>query len=862
MASTTHPINQNWECKQRTPTTPHTEDLTSPQDWLSASVPSNIHVELLKHAKIPDPFLKQNELTVQWIGETDWLYRTSFPTPPNTSTASRAVLVFEGLDTYATVYVNGVEVLKSDNMFLEYRVDVKGALKGEGEVNEIGIVFESAYLKGKEIEEKLGVLGCWNGDASRLYVRKAQYHYGWDWGPVLLTAGPWRPVRLELFNSRIADLHAHVDVPESLTNASVTVTATIEDAAAGQQVKVELVSPSGEKVHEATVPVESDAAKLSFNVANPDLWWPHGYGAHPVYEVKVELLGAETTIETKTQKVGFRRLRLIEKPLLEQPGTTFYFEVNNVPIFCGGSNWIPADSFLTRVTPQKYRAWLQLMIDGNQRMIRVWGGGIYEEDVFYDICDDLGLLVWQDFMFGCGKYPAHPEFQASVREEAAQNVKRIRHHPSLAIFTGNNEDYQYAEQNNLEWDPKDLDGEWEKTTFPARAIYERVLPSVVKEFAPLIPYKPGSSYSEDTTDQTVGDVHQWSVWHQAQHPYQEYYRLGGRFVSEFGMQGYTSLHTIDHWLADAPTTERHPQSCTMDLHNKADGFERRIALYMVENFRHSYELEDFVYGTQLMQAEALTSAYRSWRRMWKGEGREECGGALVWQINDCWPVTSWAIVDYYLRPKAAYYAIKRELKPLTVGINRVHKKEAKDKRTRVYFDEKTIVDVWANNETLKEKEVELKVQAFELVSGKVLYEEKTAHTLLPNQATELVSTTLPEGDQVVVTALLYAKGEATPISRFTNWPEPFKYLTFPTRDSINLSITSAADHITIKADRPLKGLYFVIEGEKPSVSDEFINQEVMWEDNCIDVVPGDEQIIKAPGLEGRKVVVRYLGDRD
>ncbi|KAJ3041545.1 hypothetical protein HDV00_009020 [Rhizophlyctis rosea] len=835
----------NWEWKQRDSAVDLPRDFAAP-GWTSATVPSNIHLELLKVGKIPDPFKGTKELDVQWVGETDWLYRTKF-TAPEVATGSEAVLALDGLDTYATVFLNGVEIVKTDNMFVPYRVRVNSQLKA-GE-NELTILFESAYLKGKEIEEQRGVLGCWNGDASRLYVRKAQYHYGWDWGPVLLTAGPWRQVRLEIYQARIEDLAVHVDVNEAL-KASLSVDAAIEHPADGQSVKVEVAAPNGDVVHSATVTLSGGHGLDSFSMENPQLWWPFGYGEHPLYTVTVTLLDKEgKTLDTQQKKIGLRRLRLIEEPLTSAPGTAFYFEVNNVPIFCGGSNWIPADSFTPRITAEKYRAWLDLMVEGNQRMIRVWGGGIYEEDCFYDLCDELGLLVWQDFMFACGKYPAYPEFQASVKKEAEANVRRIRHHPSLAIFTGNNEDYQYAESDKLEWDPNDKDGDWEKTTFPARAIYERLLPSVVKQLSPLTPYKPGSPYSVPTTDQTVGDLHQWNVWHQSQFPYQDYHRLGGRFVSEFGMQGFPDIRTVDSWL-ESPA-DRYPQSRVCDHHNKADGFERRIALYMVENFRYTMEMEDYVYGTQLMQAEALSSAYRAWRREWRGEGRRECGGALVWQINDCWPVTSWAIVDYNLRPKAAYYAIKRDLRPITVGVDRVKTVTPKDKRTRVFVDETTTVEVWGNNEALKAVDVQVRVQAFELVSGKLLKESFETKTLGANASTELYSFALPVGDQVVVSAQIIQDGVV--LSRYVNWPEPFKYLTFPSQADAAVKVDVKGDEVHLSAARPVKGVAISVDGP---------GAEVRFDDNMIDLIPGDVQIIKAPGLHGRKVAARWLGDRE
>ncbi|KAJ3289893.1 hypothetical protein HK104_007145 [Borealophlyctis nickersoniae] len=823
-------LSKGWTWKQRHPNLPLETDIAE-DSWEPASVPSNIHLELLKTGRIPDPFKGLNEERVQWIGETEWLYRCRFDAPANFSSFSNAVIAFDGLDTFATVFMNGTKILTSENMFLPYRINAQEHLKDHD--NELIILFESAYLKGKEMERKYGQLGCWNGDPSRVYVRKAQYHFGWDW------------VRLEFYDSRIEEAWAQVVVDESLA-AMVKIEVSVEGGRTGQTVKLDLLEPDGASVRSVDIDVVEGVARCSLSVEKPQLWWPVGYGAHPLYTLKTILVddhGKE--LHEKQQKLGFRRARLVQKPLLEQPGTCFYFEINNVPIFCSGSNWIPADSFLPRVTEAKYLAWLQLLLDCNQNMVRVWGGGIYEDDIFYNICDENGILVWQDFMFACGRYPAHAHFQRLVKAEAEANVSRLRHHPCIVIFAGNNEDYQYAESNNLEWDPDDTDGDWENTTFPARIIYERLLPDVMERLAPLTPYRFGSPYGGKTTsDQTVGDLHQWNVWHGAQLPYQQYDKLSGRFVSEFGMQGFPDMRTIDEWL-DVPN-DRYPQSRTMDCHNKAAGFERRIALYMVENFRYSFKMEDFAYGTQLMQAEALSTAYRVWRREWKGKGREYCGGALVWQINDCWPVTSWATVDYYLRPKASYYAIKRELRSVTVGMIRI-KRRTPDNSSSGLSGDSSIVELWASNSTLQVHNLTLRISSFELMDGRLLHEESRAVTLESNQSTELGSLVVPEGDQVVVQAQLIRDGSV--ISRVANWPEPFKYLSFPPNPEVQLTVVG--DIIRVSALKPVKGVYLTVESAK---------DDIQFDDNLLDLVPGDEQLVTAAGLDGKKLTVRWLAD--
>lgn len=492
------PIADNWHFKQA--------DKDDASFLPVAQFPTNVHLDLLHHGLIPDPFIGKNENDVQWIGEKTWIYRTTF-TAPRVASASKAVLAFDGLDTFATVLLNGKQVLESHNMFTPERVDVTPTLK-EGD-NELHITFDSAYLRGwKEVEKHPAhKWGCWNGDSSRLAVRKAQYEFGWDWGPVLNTCGPWRPVNLEIYESRLADLYFQTSVDKDLKSATVVAHASIEGPAERVSFKVSL---GGQTVATETI-TGSGSIQATFHISSPSLWYPIRYGEQPLYTVTATLLNDDDDdeIDSLTKRIGLRRAELIQRPLDGQPGTSFFFQVNNIPIYCGGSDWIPADNFLPRITRQKYYDWVKLVADGNQLMIRVWGGGIYEDQAFYDACDEYGILVWQDFMFGCGNYPAHPEILHSIKREAEENVKLLRHHPSIIIWAGNNEDYQYQESEGLTYDYENKDAEsWLKTDFPARYIYEKVLADVCAELIPDTYYHFGSPWGggKPTSDPTVGYV--------------------------------------------------------------------------------------------------------------------------------------------------------------------------------------------------------------------------------------------------------------------------------------------------------------------------------------------------------------------
>ena len=622
------------------------------------------------------------------------------------------------------------------------------------------------------------------------------------------------------------------------------------------------ISLNGKEVASKTVDVSEDAT-AKFKIEDPELWYPIRYGKQPLYTLKATLLDGKDEVDSTEKKIGLRRAELVQHALKEQPGTSFFFEVNNVPIFCGGSDWIPADNFIPRISKERYYDWVKLVADGNQFMIRVWGGGVYEEQAFYDACDEMGILVWQDFMFGCGNYPAWPELRESIKREAEENVKLLRHHPSIVIWAGNNEDYQYQESENLTYEPENKDAEsWLKTDFPARYIYEKILADACAELIPDTYYHYGSPWGgKKTTDPTTGDIHQWNVWHGSQEKYQNFDKLVGRFVSEFGMEAFPSVKTIDAYLPkgkDDP--DRYPQSSTVDFHNKADGHERRIALYLVENFRYAPDpLEHFVYCTQLMQAECLASAYRLWKREWRGPGKEYCGGALVWQINDCWPVTSWAICDYYLRPKHAYYTVKREMAPISIGMTRREHKHPKNKYTRVDVEHQTQIEIWGSNLQLEDLTVDCVVKAWDVETGKETYSQTvSSDKLLPkNASTEIIAMDVPVKEKnsglesrTVVGSYLYQNGRQ--IARYVNWPEPLKYVHLQKPKHLEAEISKDGKTISLSAEVPVKG-----------VALECDDDGVKFDDNLIDIVPGEVVTIGVQGAnKGTVVTTRYLGMLD
>lgn len=817
-------LTKNWQFKQRDPAFELAADFARPEAWAPATVPGSVHQDLLAAGAIPDPFYGLNEREVQWVGESDWLYRCNFDLPPDFSGSGATSLCFDGLDTYATVWLNGEQILACDNMFIPHRLEVNKLLRPAG--NQLRILFESAFLCGEEQEAALGKLTAWNGATSRLYVRKAQYHYGWDWGPALLTAGIWRGVRLETFEARIADLDCPVEVAGDLSRATLTTRLQIETTgvspASGLSVTLKLYTPTGNILAEEKVVVEAGVASGVFEVTSPELWWPNGYGSQPLYTLEATLQIDDLELDHGEKRLGIRHLRLVQEPLENEPGTTFLFEINKRPIFCGGANWIPADSFTPRVSAERYREWLNLAAEGHMVMLRVWGGGIYEEDIFYDTCDELGLMVWQDFMFACGMYPAHPSFQSSVKAEAEAAVQRLRHHPSLVLWSGNNEDYAIAESVKA-YDPA-FEGDFTQTKFPARAIYEQLLPEVCARLDPTRPYWRGSPYGgAASSDPSVGDRHTWDVWHGGMADYHQYPKYEGRFVSEFGMQSMLELAMVESFT---PEKERTPYSRVMDFHNKADGGPRRLAAYLADNLPVVSDLEEYIYATQFIQSEALAFALRGWRRRWGGPGKYAVAGALVWQLNDCWPVTSWAVVDYALNPKPAYYTLRREMAPLALGLWDY-------KNGKAAF--------WGVNNQTAAVEAELRLTTWTL-DGQKVEESRQPVALLPNQATELGEMAFKSEAALVVSAVLWQGGEV--LARASLWPEPFKYLDLPDPEIEILRLPG--DRLQLQAARPAKGVFFSSE------------TKVNWSDNMLDLMPGEPQVITAPGIGSAAIKTQSL----
>ena len=625
-------------------------------DWYNATVPGCVHTDLLANKLIDDPFYRDNEKKQQWIDKKDWEYKTTFRVTAQTLARENVELVFDGLDTYAVVYLNEQLVLKADNMFRTWRVNAKPALK-TGE-NTLRIVFRSPVNEILPVMAKLKYqLPAPNdqGEKTSPYTRKAPYHYGWDWGPRFVTSGVWRPVSLEAWDGArvndvqvivkkisadVAELTANVEVEASAAGAAEIVLDNLTDkAVAGkQQIKLE---PGTNRV------------AFNFTVSNPKLWWPNGLGEQPLYSFRARSLVNGQVTGEKLTRTGLRTLELRQQR--DEAGQSFMFVINGVPVFAKGGNWIPADSFPTRVTKDKYRFLLESVRDTNMNMLRVWGGGIYESDDFYELCDEMGILVWQDFMFACSMYPANQEFLDSVRAEAIDNVKRLRNHPSIVLWAGNNE--VETAWRNWGWRQNLPASVWDDYL----KIFHGVLQEVTAQFDPSRTYWPSSPHGgldDDPESRRSGDVHFWQVWHAAE-PFSDYEKQKPRFMSEYGFQSFPNIETVKSYTVPS---DRDIESPIMLAHQRHPRGNQLVREYMLRDYAQPKDFESFLYVSQVLQAEGIRIGAEHLRRIMPHNM-----GSLYWQINDCWPVASWSSIDYYGRWKALQYYARRFYNDLLIS---------------------------------------------------------------------------------------------------------------------------------------------------------------------------------------------------
>jgi beta-mannosidase len=617
-----------------------------------AQVPGCIHTDLLDAGIIEDPFFRDNETALQWVGESDWTYSRRFQITSSFLKHDRIVLRCLGIDTLAGIYVNGRIAGNCDNMFRTWEFDIKPLLRTGA--NRIEIRFLSTLpLISRRYSER--PLPGWLMVPGSSYVRKEPCSYGWDWGPKLITCGIWRDIMIEAFN--IARINSVSIIQEHNSKKNVRLNLTVEiERTAGTPLLCEVkVSYGTSIICEKKISVRGNVAKTTMDISDPKLWWPAGMGEQPLYTVTTVILdNSGQILDSSTKKTGLRTIRVIQKD--DEWGRSFYFSVNGTRFFAKGANWIPADTFITRLKPENYRKLITDAKAVGMNMLRAWGGGIYEQDCFYDICDELGICVWQDFIFSCSSVPSFDHtWMGNVRHEIRQNVLRLRHHACIALWCGNNE----IEQGILgpSWDESHMGMD------DYKLLFDTLIPGILNELDPTRDYWPASPHTPvgnriDGNDLTCGDAHLWGVWH-GQHKFSEYRKWFPRFASEFGFQSFPHPRTVSAYTAPQ---DRNITSFVMEHHQRSGIGNSTIMHYMLDWFRIPRSFEMTIWVSQILQALGIKIAVEHWRR-----AMPRCMGTLYWQINDCWPVASWSSIDSYGRWKALHYAAARFYAPILVS---------------------------------------------------------------------------------------------------------------------------------------------------------------------------------------------------
>jgi beta-mannosidase len=791
-------------------------------EWLPATVPGCVHTDLMANGKIEDPFYRLNEHKLQWIDKVNWEYKTSFNINPDAFKRDRIALDFKGLDTYADVFVNGTQVLSADNMFREWLVDIKPQVK-EG-ANELRILFHSPIVEGLKKYDANGYVipvsdndqavngEVEGGKAVSVYTRKAGYHFGWDWGPRLVSSGLWRPVYLTVWDdARIENLQLKQN---SVSEKEATLTAIFEIEGNSENMATVSIENDGNELARADIQLTKGVSTypVDFKIENPKLWWTNGLGEAHLYNIKGKLeIGKRIT--EKSERIGIRTLELVRDK--DAQGTSFYFKLNGVPVFMKGANYIPNDIFAARVTDEMYQKVINTSKISNFNMLRVWGGGIYESDRLYDLCDQNGILVWQDFMFACAMFPGDAAFLENVKQEAADNIKRLRNHPSIALWCGNNEilvawfGWGWKEKEAAK-SQENADKIWKSYT----DIFHHILPDAVAA------NDPGRSYWDSSpsagmgipADLNNGDDHYWGVWW-GKDPFKMYATHIARFMSEYGFQSFPEMKTVKQY---ATPEDYDIYSEVMKSHQRSSIGNGTIEYYMLQDYKKPKDFESFLYVNHVLQAEGIKFALEGHRR-----AAPFCMGSLFWQINDCWPVASWSSTDYYQRWKALQYFAKKGFEPVLIS---------------PYTDKDSLkVDIINDKLTELKAQMLLKVLDF---NGKEIWRELTEVTVPANSSNSFFGTKTSDfmkkvqaNNQLLVTELI--ENNAVVSSNILYF-KPIKDVLLPKPEvKFELNAVDGGFEIALNTDKLAKNLYMTIGDE-----------EGFFSDNYFDLLPGQEVKVK------------------
>lgn len=612
--------------------------------WTSATVPGNVHSDLLDNNLIENPYIESNEDSLQWISETNWEYRTHFSVTEEILQKKHIELNFEGLDTYASVFLNDSLILKTDNAFREFLVDVKSALKPE---NDLSIVFETTSISEENEKNKLHYT---LPEGNRIFTRKAQFQYGWDWAPKLNTSGIWRPVKLISWNYfKLKDVFIdQIELNDTVAKFILDVKVNnIQDNLLNYDIYV------NNKFNSTYF--SNDKSEISFEIKNPKRWWPHNLGNPYLYDIKVVVRSDKKILDSISVKKGLRTIELVTEK--DSIGESFYFKINDVPVYIKGANYIPQNSMQNKVTDAHYEKLLNDVVDANMNMLRVWGGGIYENDIFYNLCDEKGIFVWQDFMFACAMYPGDKDFLKNVEQEAIQNIKRLRNHASIALWCGNNENSEGW--HRWGWQDGRSENEKDEIWNNYLKIFDSILPNTVNHLTDTNYWETSPKYGRgNPLYKTEGDAHDWWIWHDG-YPFEHLEQNVPRFMSEFGFQSFPSYEVI-RYINQKDSLEMTSEG--FKNHQKHSRGFQIINDYMQRDFPIPDNPEDYVYISQLLQAYGISKGVEAHRR-----AKPYNMGTLYWQLNDCWPAISWSSIDYFGNWKALHYHVKKSFENIMIS---------------------------------------------------------------------------------------------------------------------------------------------------------------------------------------------------
>ncbi|GKX32254.1 beta-mannosidase [Vallitalea longa] len=786
-------LNGNWKMKESHENT-----------WLNAVVPGSVYLDLLNNGKIDDPFYRDNEYKIRDLSYNDYEYTREFNISNEILKEENILLCCNGIDTIADIYINDKLVKQTINMHCTYEIDIKEYINKGSNTIRIYIHSPLKYTEAKHAEMEISRTphGSLPGIS---YLRKAHCMFGWDWGPQLPDMGIWRDIFIKTYSKGcIDDVFITQDHKDNIVSVNINVKK--KQIKTSSTIKVN-IKYQDKIIASDTVLSNNEYEKLTLNIDDPKIWWPTGYGKQPLYSVEIHLENNKQILDSKRLRIGLRTITVSEKP--DEYGKEFAITVNGVSIFAMGANYIPEDNILGRCNKERTKKLLKDCVRANHNCIRVWGGGIYPNDYFFDLCDELGIIVWHDLMYACMTYSMHKEFEENIKEETIQNIKRIRHHACLGLWCGNNE---------IEWGWSGKD--WFDNVPPKLRVdyikqFAIMLPEITKETDSNTFYWSSSPSSglepEDANSEKVGDMHYWDVWHYTK-PFTAYRDTYPRFMSEFGLQSFPSMKTVKTFTEEE---DRNIFSYVMESHQKNNGCNAKILHYIAENYKYPKDLDSLLYASQIIQAEGIKYGVEHWRR-----NRGRCMGSIYWQLNDCWPVASWSSVDYYGRWKALHYFSKNFYSPVLLSACEEGFKVSlhiTNDRLESYVG-KVNYSLYSNDKIVVSDSFNVNVDSLSAQKICEMDFEKYIDTKDKERNTYLYYELVTDGKVEKYGTILFTK------YKHFNMKDPqIKVDITETNEEYNLTFTTNAFAKYVEVD--------------------FINTDVVLSDNYFDLIPNREKII-------------------